>query len=173
MIRRPTRSALFPAGASCDRWVPDCSYYSLPAYDGVVWYWREFDAPRPAENERLRIRFRAADYLGEVWLNGDFIGAHEGGETPFSFDITRAARAGSNRLVVRLLNPGQKRIDGIVLNETPHGIKNVPMTVGNFWNPGGLWQEVELLRVPDVRLDDLFVEARHERKRFPRACLSP
>ena len=69
-------------------------------------------------------------------------------------------KAGKNRLVVRLLNPSNDEIDGMTLNVTPHGIKSIPMRVGRFWNPGGLWQSVELLRVSAVSIADVFVDAR-------------
>ena len=141
--------------------VPDILERTFPGYDGVVWYWKEFDC-QPAETSQwLLLKFHAADYLAHVWVNSTLIGFHEGGETPFSLDVTRAVKCGQkNRLVVRLLNPGNEPIDGITLDQTPHGIKSVPMEVGRFWNPGGLWQSVELLRVPAVRVTDIFADAR-------------
>ena len=140
--------------------VPGILEQNFPGYDGVVWYWKEFAAAPAAARQRALLVFHAADYRAEVWLNGARLGLHEGGETPFEFDVTGHLRASGNRLVVRLLNPGKQRVDGIVLDETPHGIKDAAMQVGNFWNPGGLWQDVELVMVPEVRVQDLFVQAR-------------
>ncbi len=137
--------------------VPDILERTFPGYDGVIWYWKEFDAEPAGRNERLLLKFHAADYLADVWVNGVYAGSHEGGETPFSFDVSQAVKAGKkNRLVVRLVNPGIEPVDGLTLAATPHGIKSVPMTVGSFWNPGGLWQPVELLRVPAIRVVDVF-----------------
>ncbi|HWB96045.1 MAG TPA: hypothetical protein VG672_05070, partial [Bryobacteraceae bacterium] len=105
---------VLPGARDCR--VPDILEQTFPGYDGVVWYAKVFEVPRIQPKERLRLRFHAADYLAEAWLNGEYLGAHEGGETPFSFDITRIAKPGApNRLTVRLLNPGQQRIDGMVL----------------------------------------------------------
>ncbi len=59
-----------------------------------------------------------------------------------------------------MLKPGQERIDGIAMAEIPHGIKAVPMTVGRFWNPGGLWQSVDLIKAPSIRVADVFADAR-------------
>lgn len=139
--------------------VPGVLETTFPAYDGVVWYWKTFGSPRIAGDERLLLKFHAADYLAEVWVNGKFAGSHEGGETPFEFDVTKLVRSADNKLAVRIVNPGGSRVDGMTLYETPHGIKNAPMKVGNFWNPGGLWQPVELLRVPAVRIERVFVTA--------------
>ncbi len=140
--------------------VPDILERTFPGYDGVVWYWKEFETEVARQNERLLLKFHAADYLADVWVNGTHVGSHEGGETPFSLAVTREVRGRrENRLVVRVLNPSNEPIDGLTLDVTPHGIKNIPMSVGNFWNPGGLWQPVELLRVPLIRVAQIFADA--------------
>ena len=70
-------------------------------------------------------------------------------------DAIKPARA--NRLAVRVLNPTHEPIDGIVLNETPHRNKVIPYRAGASYNHGGIVDSVELLVVPAVRIDDLFV----------------
>jgi len=137
---------------------------AFPAYHGVAWYWREFTAPaNPHAGGRWLLRFWAVDYLAEVWLNGTRVGGHEGGESPFVLDVTDAIRAGGNNLLaVRVLNPANEPIDGIVLSETPHRNKVIPYRAGASYNHGGIVDSVELLVVPAVRIDDLF--ARPETK---------
>ena len=68
----------------------------------VVWYARSVSADQLREAgfggidsggddaRRLMLHFGAVDYRAMVWLNGVFLGSHEGGQTPFSFDITSA-----------------------------------------------------------------------------------
>ncbi len=131
---------------------------AFPGYHGVAWYWREFTAPAQVHLDgRYLLRFRAVDYLGQVWLNGAFNGEHEGGESPFELDGTGAIRPGrSNLLAVRVLNPLHEPIDGIVLNETAHRNKALPYRSGSAWNQGGIMDSVELLLVPAVRIDDIF-----------------
>lgn len=145
--------------------VPDILETTFPGYDGLVWYWKTFETREAGSGERIFVRFHAADYLVEVWLNGIPVGSHEGGETPFSLDVTRAIRAGTNRIVVRLLNPGKDPIDGITVNETPRSIKFSPTHPGWFWNCGGIWQSVDLVRAPEVRVTDVFADARWGEKR--------
>ncbi len=144
--------------------VPAALEETFPGYDGVVWYWRRFRLPEsPRRGQRVLVRFWAADYFAEVWLNGKPIGRHEGGETPFALDATAAARPrAENRLVVRLINPKNEDIDGFHLKHVPHGIKVVDFSpgTGRFHNYGGLWQSVELEYVPEVRVLDLFAEPR-------------
>ncbi|MBN1845341.1 MAG: hypothetical protein JW810_06625 [Sedimentisphaerales bacterium] len=132
---------------------------AFPGYHGVAWYWRTFTAPDNLhEHGRYVLRFWAVDYQAEVWLNGVPLGGHEGGESPFVLDATAAIRPQrSNLLSVRVLNPTHQPIDGIVLNETPHRNKALPYRSGSAWNQGGIMDSVELLVVPAVRIDDLFV----------------
>ena len=132
---------------------------AFPGYHGVAWYWRDFAVPlneRPSG--RYLLRFWAVDYTAEVWLNGVRLGAHEGGESPFVLDATQAVKPGeSNRLAVRVLNPTHEPIDGIVLGQTPHRNKALPYSSGSAWDQGGIWDSVELLLAPAVRVEDLFV----------------
>ncbi len=132
---------------------------AFPGYHGVAWYWRDFTVPandRPGG--RYVLRFWAVDYKAEAWLNGVRIGEHEGGESPFVLDVTAAAKPGEvNRLAVRVLNPTHQPIDGIVLAETPHRNKALPYVSGSAWDQGGIWDSVELLLAPAVRVEDLFV----------------
>jgi hypothetical protein len=131
----------------------------LPGYHGVAWYWRSFTAgENPHVGGRWLLRFWAVDYKADVWLNGTRVGEHEGGETPFLLDVTDAVKLGAaNLLAVRVLNPTHTPIDGIVLNQTPHRNKVLPYSSGSAWDQGGIVDSVELLAVPAVRIDDLFV----------------
>jgi hypothetical protein len=128
-------------------------------YHGVAWYWREFEAPpNPHQGGRYLLRFRAVDYLADVWVNGSPVGGHEGGETPFELDVTAALKHdGRNLLVVRVLNPTYQPIDGIALKDTPSGAKQYPFTSNAVYNSGGVIGDVELAAVPAVRLSDLSV----------------
>ena len=147
-------------GAKTTR-VPSIIQQSFPAYHGVAWYWLEFNPDRhPLADGRYLLRFNAVDYLADVWLNGSYLGGHEGGETPFTFDVTNVIRPGQhNNLAVRVLNPDDKPIDGIVLAETPHRNKVVNFTSGNQYDFGGILEPVELLFKPAIRISDIYVKA--------------
>ena len=67
----------------------------------VVWYSRIFSLPEDMAGKRILLHFGAVDYEAKVWINGDFIGDHRGGYTPFSFDVTGKVAEGQNRIVVR------------------------------------------------------------------------
>ncbi len=54
----------------------------------AVWYEREFSVPGGMASLRRLLHFGAVDYRADVWLDGQYLGSHEGGYTPFTFDIT-------------------------------------------------------------------------------------
>lgn len=53
-----------------------------------VWYQRKFTVPKEWNGRRILLHFGAVDYATEVWVNGQSVGKHIGGYTPFQFDIT-------------------------------------------------------------------------------------
>jgi len=128
-------------------------------YHGVAWYWRRFNAPaNPHAGGRTLLRFGAVDYKADVWVNGQPVGGHEGGETPFELDITNAVRiAEPNLLAVRVLNPTHEPIDGITLNEAPRRAKVIPYSAGASYNHGGIVESVVLASVPQAYISDLYL----------------
>jgi hypothetical protein len=138
--------------------VPSIIQEVFPGFHGVAWYWRDFVVPlHPYSQGRYLLHFDAVDYLSEAWVNGVQVGGHEGGEAPFVLDITEAVNAGEkNRLAVRVLNPSNESIDGVVLKETPHQCKLIPFVNGGMYDYGGIVGSVELAMVPALRLENLF-----------------
>jgi hypothetical protein len=134
---------------------------AFPAYHGVAWYWREFEAPsNPHKGGRTLLRFWQVDYKADVWLNDQLAGTHEGPEDPFLFDVTDVIRPGTtNRLAVRVLNPTHQPIDGITLDHVPHRNKVIDYKAGHSYNHGGIMDSVELVIAPAVRVNDVFVRA--------------
>ena len=72
-----------------------------PGFHPVVWYRRRVSFPSVGPGERAFLRFGAVDYAAMVFVDGQLAGQHEGGHTPFSVDVTAAARRGEALLVVR------------------------------------------------------------------------
>ena len=141
--------------------VPGVIEETYPGYDGVAWFWLEFTVPQPPDGTGWSdLQFRAADYLTEAWLDGEYLGGHEGGETPFTLRLGSAPAPGRQHLLaVRLVHVGVAPIDGLELRYVPHGIKAVPFMPGRFHNFGRIWQSVDLLARPSVFMVDAFVQA--------------
>lgn len=69
-------------------------------------YERSFAPPAAWKNRRVLLHFGAVDYSCKVFLNGQLVGAHSGGQTPFQFDITALLQwNGSERLRVEVYDP--------------------------------------------------------------------
>ncbi len=66
----------------------------------AVWYRREVDLPDDWRGRRILLHFGAVDYEAEVWVNGISAGTHQGGYTPFTFDITKQIKNGKNMITV-------------------------------------------------------------------------
>lgn len=111
-------------------------------YQGLVWYQRRFDAA-PQSGMRYFVRFGAANYAAEAWLNGERLGRHEGGFTPFAFEVTGLLRERGNRLVVGV--------------DSTHTERTVPPPVTDWETYGGITRSVRLIAVPETFVDDAWV----------------
>jgi len=103
----PQRRWSSPSGLSCDA-VIELPYAPESARSGVAdsgfhrccWYQRDeaLGALRPQGRERLRLHFGAVDCRATVWVNGQQVGRHEGGHSPFTLDVTDAAQLQAEHL---------------------------------------------------------------------------
>ena len=77
----------------------------LSGYGGKVGkrlvYSREFTCPEGWKDGRILLHFGAVDQVAEVFLNGHFLGKHEGGYLPFYFEVTAYIKEGTNRIEVK------------------------------------------------------------------------
>ena len=67
----------------------------------VVWYRRAFTVPQEMAGRRVLLRFGAVDEQASVFVNGQLVGTHKGGYTPFALDVTHVLHDGENDLCVR------------------------------------------------------------------------
>lgn len=111
-------------------------------------YQRTFDVPSAWKGKQVLLHFGAVDWKADVWVNDVKVGSHTGGYAPFSFDITAALNAKSNKLVVKVWDPTDKGYQprGKQLSN-PHGIWYTPVT--------GIWQTVWLEPVAKKHIADL------------------
>lgn len=118
-------------------------------FNPVVWYQREFDID--ALGGRVLLHFGAVDYLAHVWVNGVHVGYHEGGHTPFRFDVTAALDpSGRQRVTVRAED------DPADLTK-PRGKQDWQLEPHSLWYPRttGIWQTVWVERVARTYLEKL------------------
>lgn len=112
-------------------------------YEGTVWFKKDFTY-ESKPGTRVHLYFGAVNYVCNVYVNGQQAGSHEGGFTPFSFDVTSLLRDGNNFVIVRVNN-----------ERKPEGI---PTLNFDWWNYGGITRDVMLVRTPEVFIDDYLVQ---------------
>lgn len=112
-------------------------------YEGAVWYRTKFDV-KPRQGRRYFLYFGAANYETVVGLNGRRLGSHEGGFTPFNFEVTDRLKEGDNSLVVNVDNT--RRMDG------------VPTVNSDWWNYGGITRSVYLVETPETFIREYSVQ---------------
>ncbi len=113
-------------------------FKELEWYEGLAWYRKKFEAKKEI-GFRYFLYFEAVNYKSDVYLNGEKLGMHEGGFTPFQFEITDYIMP-ENSLVLSVDN---KRVnDGI------------PAADFDWWNYGGITRPVWVIKVPDEFIEE-------------------
>ncbi|MEP2239345.1 MAG: glycoside hydrolase family 2 TIM barrel-domain containing protein [Maribacter sp.] len=112
-------------------------------YEGTIWYKKDFKYVKDKQ-ENLYLYFGAVNYKAIVYLNGELIGKHEGGYTPFQFNITDKVKDGNNFVVVKVDNRRER--------------ENVPTVNQDWWNYGGITRSVYLVKTPKSFISDYSVQ---------------
>ncbi len=113
----------------------------------TLWYTRSFSAS-PKANERTLLHFEQVDFRAMVFVNGREVGVpHEGGQMPFSYDITAYVKSGENTLTVAVWDPTSKFIGSHgKQTERPGGI--------TYTRTSGICGTVWLETVPHTYISD-------------------
>ena len=123
-------------------------------YEGVVYYKKTFSISEELRDKVVHLNFDAVNYLSEVYLNDNALGYHEGGFSPFKFNIEHVLNFKKiNTLILRVVGPitiQNKSIDGMGQMETPQWR-------GSY--TGGIWQNVYLESTGKIMIDDLFIKS--------------
>ena len=111
-------------------------------YEGTVWFYKQFSVERLQLRDGARglLYFGAVNYDAHVYVNGQHVGHHIGGFTPFNYDVTDLLKEGENVVIVKVDN---KR----------HA-EDVPTQIFDWWNYGGITRDVMLVKVTPVYLED-------------------
>ena len=116
----------------------------------ALWYQREFTVPFSWKSDRVKLNFGAVDWHAQVYVDGNLVGEHKGGYSPFSFDITDALASGRNHtLKVKVLDAADKSWQprGKQISN-PHGIWYTTVT--------GIWQTVWMEPVAQSHVNSYF-----------------
>lgn len=113
-----------------------------------LWYHRSFTIPEEWRGQRVLLHIGASDWQTSAWLNGQWLGVHQGGYLPFQFELTPFLQARDNELVVAVWDPTdthwQARGKQVL---SPRGIWYTAIS--------GIWQTVWLEAVPETYIAGL------------------
>lgn len=131
--------------------------------DDIMLYGTRFEVPEEWNGKRLIVHFGAVDQIAEVYVDGRYAGAHEGGYLPFSFDITELLNTGmeedTGKSVIAgvahsLIVEARDRLD----HKYPWG-KQKANNGGMWYTPvSGIWQSVWLEPVPEEHITSLKID---------------
>ena len=113
-------------------------------YEGSVWLKKSFDYQKKKGDNRVFVHFGAANYQADVYLNGQKLGRHIGGFTPFNFEVTHLLKEKDNFLIVKVDNKRKKEA--------------VPTLNTDWWNYGGITRSVKLIETPPQFIADYFIQ---------------
>ena len=126
--------------------------YSL--YNGLAWYRYEITLPTELQNMLLRLRFQAVFYLTRIWVNGDYVGEHEGGYTPFEFKVSS------------FLKPGLRNVIAVQVDNKISPARIPAQLSGSWsydwWNDGGIVRPVIIEATNPIYISGQRIVARSE-----------
>ncbi len=125
--------------------VPSCWNMERPElfhFEGMGVYSRTFRYKPEREGERVFLEFEGASYRTYVFLNGVQVAMHDGASTPFSVEVTELLKL-DNRLIVSV--------------DASRSDSRVPMSNTDWFNYGGIYRSVNLVRLPKSFIKDHFI----------------
>ncbi|MBE6410924.1 MAG: beta-galactosidase [Opitutales bacterium] len=129
-----------------------------------LWYERKLEIPADWKGKDILLHFGAVDWKAEVFVNGNKVGEHTGGYTPFSFNITKELKDGENSLSVRVFDD---------TGSIPRG-KQVEKPRGIFYTSvSGIWQTVWIEPVSKSYISNLKITPDLDHSSFDITVESP
>jgi beta-mannosidase len=163
---RPVQYALMEAGEIPNLWY-GANFKKLQWIQQRDWYLRRrFVIPEAWRDAVIRLRFDGMDYFGLVWLDGEFLGAHEGSFGGPTFDIsTRVTPGKEHELLVRLVHEAHDvlpNFDSSSENRNPRVVKPDAQDAesyqwGNRYRTMGLYQPIRIVATGQAYMEAPFV----------------
>jgi len=133
---------------------------------GVIWFERSFNMQDLPLAPKHFLEFSGVDYLCDIWVNNQYVGAHQGYFQTFDFDISAYLKQGENKIKVKVSSPLENYPENYSLHKTLlRGIFSHHDTrPGGAWsaegqdkNSGGIWNHIAIKSYQQYKFDDLKV----------------
>lgn len=146
--------------------VPACWQAQSYDYNGIVWYRKRFTLEKKEKNKVYRLKFKGIDYFADTWINGFYLGSHEGFFNTFEYDVTQWIKEDENIVAVKVDSPNDINVIDIEEHEKKTLIKGAlqDWDVNNLSiNPGGIYNDVmlevsNLIYLKHIKIDSLLNE---------------
>ncbi len=125
-------------------------------YSGILWYERDLYIPREWDGKDLDLRFGSVTHQATVFVNGQKVGEHLGGYTPFNVSIQENVFFDEkNTLVVRVSNELYETT--LPAGTTQKNLLGKPIasTPTDFFNYSGIQRSVDLVATPKESIQDI------------------
>lgn len=129
---------------------------------GDSWYERTFAVPSFEPDEELVLRFGSVTHQAKVYVNGQLLGEHVGGFTPFEVRIPEELTNGNELLISvcanNILDHTTLPVGNYSEEVLPDGsVKKKVVENFDFFNYAGIQRPVQLLVLPKARIEDIVV----------------
>lgn len=129
---------------------PDVNYYQGPA-----WYRTQLEIQNPYKNGRTLLHFEGAGQKTKVYVYTTQVGSHVGGYDEWTVDITDAVNAFKKTDV--FLSQFKGKIPVTIRCDNSRDLEMIPSNLSDFNLYGGIYRYVNLVYVPSLSVDKLFV----------------
>jgi beta-galactosidase len=110
-------------------------------YQGIGWYRTHYPVDGSQAGRRFFLKFDGAYSVADVWVNGNYLGQHQGGFAAFVFDVTPCLKVGADNVIAVKVNNAYNA--------------DVPTLGGDFTLCGGLYRNAHLLVTDPVQISPL------------------
>jgi beta-galactosidase len=110
-------------------------------YRGIGWYRRHYTVDASSTNREFFLKFDGANIVADVYVNGTFIGEHQGGFAAFTFDVTPSLNVGADNVIAVKVNNAFNT--------------NIPPLNADFTFFGGIYRDVHLLATDPLQVSPL------------------
>jgi len=111
----------------------------IPDSADIGWYQRDILVPEDWENKRIFLVIGASDWNTKAWLDGQLLGEHKGGYTPFEFELSSWVKYGQKQKLV------------IKVDDTEYAFKLYGKQ--GYGNARGIWQTPYLEARGEIYVD--------------------
>ncbi len=108
-------------------------------YRGIGWYRLHYTIPAQHRGRQFYLQFDGASLVTDVYVNGTYLGQHQGGYSRFRFDATSSLKVGGNNVIAVKVNNAYET--------------NIPPLNGDFTVFGGLYRDVHLVITDQIHMN--------------------